>query len=60
MAEAKEKKWVLAKGQGLKIDGMGKVMVTNANVNDPTIITIVTNIEKRTGRKYFGTQIIQK
>lgn len=57
---APKKKYVLAKGQGLKIDGMGDLLVTNANVNQSNIILIIQNIEKRTGRRYFGTQIIEK
>lgn len=60
MAEPKEKKWVLAKGQALKIDGMDGLLVTNANVNDPNIIKILTDVEKRTKRRYFNTLIIQK
>lgn len=56
---AETKKWVLAKGKGLKIPGI-QTMITNENVNSANIITIITNHEKRSGHKYFGTLIIQK
>ena len=56
---APKKKYVLAKGQGLQIPGVG-LLITNDNVNDPNIITIVQNVQKRTGRTYFGTAIVEK
>lgn len=55
----KKREYRLAKGMGLKIPGLD-LMITDANVNDPNVIQIITNVEARTGRSYFGTAIVEK
>ena len=52
------KRWKPAKGKGLKIDGVP--LITDDNVNDENIVTIILNVQKRTGRTYFGKAIVQK
>lgn len=52
------KRYKLAKGKGLKITGC-ELVITNDNVNNPATITIIQSMEKRTGRRYFGTAIVE-
>jgi hypothetical protein len=51
------KRYKLAKGKGLKINGC-ELVITNDNVNDANVIRIIQNAE-RAGRKYFGTAIVE-
>ena len=51
------KRYKLAKGQSLVIAGVS-TPITNANVNDESVLTIIRNAE-RSGRKYFGTSIVE-
>jgi hypothetical protein len=52
------KRYKLAKGKGLMMNGCD-LLITNENVNEPNVITIIQNTEKRTGRRYFGTAIVE-
>ena len=52
------KRWKLAKGKGLKINGVD-IVITNDNVNDPNILRIIANAQKN-GRTYFGKAIVEK
>lgn len=59
VTEKPKKKYVLAKDDGLKIPGV-PLVITNDNVNNPDIIMIVSKAEAASGRRYFGTSIIEK
>ena len=52
------KRSTLAKGKGLLMNGCD-LLITNDNVNEPNVIVIIQNTEKRTGRRYFGTAIVE-